>query len=106
MRAACWPVHPDPGLSTRAGRRSAKMGQSMNGNRRQFIGAGVAALAAVGLGLGWAKGLSAGIEQIPPLGSEGNVPSFNGASAWLNSAPLTPADLSGQGKVVLVQFWT
>jgi thiol-disulfide isomerase/thioredoxin len=29
---------------------------------------------------------------------------FAGATAWLNSAPLTPADL--QGKVVVVEFWT
>ena len=75
----------------------------MNGNRRQFIGAGAVALAAAGIGLGWAKRLSAGLEPAP-LGSEGNSPSFNGASAWLNTSPLTPAELSG--KVVLVQFWT
>ena len=35
---------------------------------------------------------------------EGNMASFDGAVAWLNSAPLTPADL--RGKVVVVQFWT
>ena len=35
---------------------------------------------------------------------EGNIPSLSGATAWLNSAPLTPADL--RGKVVLVDFWT
>ncbi|HTV91311.1 MAG TPA: redoxin domain-containing protein [Verrucomicrobiae bacterium] len=29
---------------------------------------------------------------------------FAGATAWLNSSPLTPADL--QGKVVAVEFWT
>jgi thiol-disulfide isomerase/thioredoxin len=35
---------------------------------------------------------------------EGRLPSFGGATGWLNSPPLTPADL--RGKVVLVDFWT
>jgi thiol-disulfide isomerase/thioredoxin len=35
---------------------------------------------------------------------EGTFPSLAGATAWLNSRPLTPAEL--RGKVVLVQFWT
>ena len=35
---------------------------------------------------------------------EGELPSFSGATGWLNSPPLTPASLSG--KVVLVNFWT
>ncbi len=35
---------------------------------------------------------------------EGDIPSLSGATAWLNSGPLTPADL--RGKVVLVDFWT
>ena len=35
---------------------------------------------------------------------EGRLPSFAGAIEWLNSKPLTPAEL--RGKVVLVQFWT
>jgi thiol-disulfide isomerase/thioredoxin len=39
-----------------------------------------------------------------PLGVESRVPGFDGATAWLNSQPLTPADL--RGRVVLVQFWT
>jgi thiol-disulfide isomerase/thioredoxin len=32
------------------------------------------------------------------------IPGFNGATAWLNSEPLTPAGL--RGKVVVVQFCT
>jgi thiol-disulfide isomerase/thioredoxin len=32
------------------------------------------------------------------------MPSFDGATGWLNSPPLTPATL--RGKVVLVEFWT
>jgi thiol-disulfide isomerase/thioredoxin len=35
---------------------------------------------------------------------EGELPSFGGATTWLNSAPLTAAEL--RGKVVLVNFWT
>ena len=35
---------------------------------------------------------------------EGELPSLGGASAWINSPPLTPAGL--RGKVVLIQFWT
>jgi thiol-disulfide isomerase/thioredoxin len=75
----------------------------MNSNRRQFIGAGAVALVAAGIGIGWAKRLSTGTRTLL-LSSEGRSPSFDGASAWLNSSPLTPADLSG--KTVLVQFWT
>src|ERR1043166_9173900 len=36
--------------------------------------------------------------------SEGRLPGFDGATAWLNSPPLSPDDL--RGKVVLVDFWT
>jgi thiol-disulfide isomerase/thioredoxin len=35
---------------------------------------------------------------------EGELPSFEGATGWLSSPPLTPATLRGQ--VVLVNFWT
>ena len=35
---------------------------------------------------------------------EGELPSFGGATEWLNSRPLTAADL--RGKVVVVDFWT
>ena len=39
-----------------------------------------------------------------PLPSEGELPSLGGATAWLNSTPLSAAHL--RGKVVLVDFWT
>ena len=39
-----------------------------------------------------------------PLAVEGNMPPLDGAGAWLNSDPLSLAEL--RGKVVLVQFWT
>ncbi|MFC4528661.1 redoxin family protein [Dyella halodurans] len=35
---------------------------------------------------------------------EGEMPSFKGATGWLDAQPLTPAEL--RGKVVLVDFWT
>ena len=37
------------------------------------------------------------------VSAEATMPSLDGATGWLNSEPLTPADL--RGKVVLVQFW-
>jgi len=36
--------------------------------------------------------------------TEGEFPSLSGATGWLNSPSLTPADL--RGKVVLIDFWT
>ena len=39
-----------------------------------------------------------------PLPVEGDLPSLGGATAWINSQPLTPVGL--RGKVVVVDFWT
>jgi thiol-disulfide isomerase/thioredoxin len=39
-----------------------------------------------------------------PLPVEGEIPSLDGATEWLNSEPLTAAGL--RGKVVLIEFWT
>jgi cytochrome c biogenesis protein CcdA/thiol-disulfide isomerase/thioredoxin len=39
-----------------------------------------------------------------PLPQDGPFPSLDGAAGWINSQPLTPAQL--RGKVVLVDFWT
>ncbi len=39
-----------------------------------------------------------------PLAVQGELPSFDGATEWLNSGPLTSSAL--RGKVVLVNFWT
>ncbi len=41
---------------------------------------------------------------VAELGLEGTIGSFDGATVWLNSEPLTPSAL--RGKVVVVQFWT
>ena len=47
----------------------------------------------------------AGLHTSPArLPVEGRLPSFDGATGWLNSPPLTTADR--QGKVTLVNFWT
>jgi thiol-disulfide isomerase/thioredoxin len=46
-------------------------------------------------------GLHSGSAGLP---DEGGLPSFDGATGWLNSPPLTAAALAG--KVVLASFWT
>lgn len=47
----------------------------------------------------------AGLHTSPArLPVEARLPSFDGATGWLNSPPLTTADL--QAKVTLVNFWT
>ena len=66
-------------------------------DRRRFLGAAAVSLAAAGLG---PIGSATAAARLP---IEGKLPSFSGATAWLNSDPLTPADL--RGKVVLVNFW-
>jgi thiol-disulfide isomerase/thioredoxin len=45
--------------------------------------------------------ITSGAARLP---IEGDLPSFGGATGWLNSPPLTAEGL--RGKVVLVQFWT
>jgi thiol-disulfide isomerase/thioredoxin len=35
---------------------------------------------------------------------EGELPSFDGATGWLNTPPLTASDLTG--KIIIVNFWT
>ena len=43
-------------------------------------------------------------DEAPALPVEGQLASFDGATGWLNSEPLTPEGL--RGRVVLVDFWT
>ena len=71
--------------------------------RRRFLGTAMMALAAGRLGI---LGSVAAQASCAALGTsdEGELPPFDGATAWLGSPPLTAVDL--RGKVVLVQFWT
>jgi thiol-disulfide isomerase/thioredoxin len=98
-------------------------------SRRHVLATAFRALAAAPLGMLACSGLPAGrtsaaessaradtgtrreddvIRQTTPsaisLPNEGMLPSFGGATGWLNSQPLTPDGL--RGKVVLVEFWT
>jgi thiol-disulfide isomerase/thioredoxin len=78
-------------------------------NGRRIVG-GAAGLA---LALGAAIGLSGRSrfgedpddeDTAPPRSFEGELPSLDGATGWINTAPLTAAAL--RGKVVVVEFWT
>jgi thiol-disulfide isomerase/thioredoxin len=74
------------------------MKQGIDMARRHVSGVVALALAAAGTGL---AGPASALARRPP---EGDLPSLDQATAWLNSAPLAPGAL--RGKVVLVQFWT
>jgi thiol-disulfide isomerase/thioredoxin len=55
--------------------------------------------------MGWRRLVLPGLHTTSTrLPVEGEMPSFAGATGWLNSPPLTVAGLCG--KVVLVNFWT
>jgi thiol-disulfide isomerase/thioredoxin len=77
--------------------------ESINQDRRSFIGAAAAALGSARLGV-----IGSAVQQLACAalaeGNEGPLPPLSGATQWLNSAPLTTAGL--RGKVVLVDFWT
>jgi len=51
--------------------------------------------------MSWWSGRKTGLAALPV---EGHLPGFDGATGWLNSAPLEVAEL--RGKVVLADFWT
>ncbi len=71
-------------------------------NRRRFMAAAAGTLAG-GLGIA-THAQQAGRTRLADLPVEGRLPRFAGATGWINSAALAPADL--RGKFVLVQFWT
>src|SRR5690348_7110856 len=91
------------------------MADAVNHYRRRF-GAAAMTIAATALAsiaasksrfavIGAAIAASGADKSSPPrLPMEGELPSFNGATRWLNSPPLTAGGL--RGKVVLVEFWT
>jgi thiol-disulfide isomerase/thioredoxin len=106
-------------------KRSLGVGEWVRRGLGVLVLAGVAAIA-LGLDTGFLTQLSqsrtASLEQMllertrlgrrseavavagSTLPVEGQMPSLDGAIQWLNSPPLTPAQL--RGKVVLVDFWT
>jgi len=74
--------------------------------RQLFLSAAIAA--AIGVSIG-TSAEDAGMTRHPPAGAvtpqiEGDLPSLEGATEWINSGPLTVASL--RGKVVLIEFWT
>ena len=72
-------------------------------DRRRFLGA--AALSLAGAWIGTRDSVMHMLTVKPfRSSSASDLASLGGATAWLNSPPLTAADL--QGKVVLVDFWT
>jgi thiol-disulfide isomerase/thioredoxin len=88
-------------------------------NRLRFIGIAAITLAAAQFGVIGSSGVQSsrttptglraiGVGQMAltaiRLPVEGKLPSLRSATAWLNSEPLTAADL--RGKVVLIDFWT
>jgi thiol-disulfide isomerase/thioredoxin len=92
---------------TAAGTRSLDtrpVPKASRGNRRTFLGAAAGMLVAAGLGVGYVKAQSNNASTSGSSLSEGNLPSLEGATQWLNSPQLSPADL--RGRVVLVNFWT
>jgi thiol-disulfide isomerase/thioredoxin len=74
--------------------------EPLSQRRRQFLGATAFTLAASRLGITAAQAAS----STPQLPSAGNFPSLDGATGWINSAPLAPDAL--RGKIVLVNFCT
>ena len=73
--------------------------EKKNYNRRRFLGNVAMAIAAARFGV-----IDSASAQASKLPIEGELPSLGGATAWLNSPPLTAAGL--RGKVILVEFWT
>src|SRR5262245_61719305 len=79
------------------------MSAEIIGDRRRFLS--TAAMTAIAARLGvFGSGGELMARTTLQLSTEGELPSFGGATGWLNSPPLTPAGL--RGKVVLVDFWT
>ena len=72
-------------------------------NRRRFVGITALSLAAAWIGTRDSVIQLVTVEPFRPAGAR-DLASLGRATAWLNSAPLTAADLLG--KVVLVDFWT
>jgi thiol-disulfide isomerase/thioredoxin len=76
------------------------MSEQINYRRHGLVGNARITLAAADFGMLAAANVSSSTDAA----FEGRMPSLEGATTWLNSQPLTTADL--RGHVVLVDFWT
>ncbi|HEV2236104.1 MAG TPA: redoxin family protein [Ktedonobacterales bacterium] len=76
------------------------MPDQINYRRHGLVNASSVSFAAADVGLFATPGLFSGTR----LDDEGSMPALNGATAWLNSQPLTIDQL--RGKVVAIDFWT
>jgi thiol-disulfide isomerase/thioredoxin len=74
------------------------MSDEINYHRRRFLSTGAVTIAASQFGL------TGSAQAFKRTRSEGSFSSLGGATAWLNSRPLTTQGL--RGKVVLIDFWT
>lgn len=92
-------LHTDRAAPQAAGQRD---GGSPGIDSREIDASNAGNLAAPGGMLLAANDTSVGFASRLPV--EGRIASFDGATQWFNSAPITPAQL--QGKVTLVYFWT
>jgi thiol-disulfide isomerase/thioredoxin len=78
------------------------MSNEIHGTDRE---SGSATMSAPPSGLGLVRSIAHRLAgDQPALPVEGRLPSFDGATGWLNSEALTPEGL--RGRVVLVDFWT
>ena len=87
-------------LGTRDSAESDMMPEEPNGDRRRLLVTGLITSVASHLGIL----RSARAQLTRTRSSDGEVPSLDRATAWLNSPALTAASL--RGKVVLINFWT
>lgn len=81
------------------------MSEEISRVRRRILASAFTAIAAPGvLMAGTANAQNDKLPRAPRLRVEGEMPSLDGATGWLNSPPLTATGL--RGKVVLIDIWT
>ncbi len=94
------PAMPGPSMTGPAMTGPAMTGPAMTGKAPAMTGPSMTGPAPAS-GKPAATTTAVAANSLPPLGP---MPPIDGASAWLNSPPLTRAAL--KGKVVLIDFWT
>jgi thiol-disulfide isomerase/thioredoxin len=81
------------------------MSEEIKYHRFRVVGAMSLAIAVAHFGIvGCVRAQSSAKAETIQLPIEGEMPSLDGATEWLNSKPLSAAGL--RGKVILVDFWT